>query len=62
MVQCQIGLIGLGAYVPERIMTNDEWTQYVDTSDEWITTRPGIKRRRLAADDEKTADLTVFAQ
>jgi 3-oxoacyl-[acyl-carrier-protein] synthase-3 len=61
MVQNQIGLIGLGAYVPQRIMTNDEWTQYVDTSDEWITTRTGIKRRRLAADDESTADLAVFA-
>ena len=57
----RIGLIGLGAYVPERIMTNDEWTQYVDTSDEWITTRTGIKRRRLAADCENTADLAVFA-
>jgi len=61
MAQDRIGLVGLGAYVPERIMTNDEWTQYVDTSDEWITTRTGIKRRRLAADDENTADLAVFA-
>jgi 3-oxoacyl-[acyl-carrier-protein] synthase-3 len=61
MAQNRIGLIGLGAYVPERIMTNDEWTQYVDTSDEWITTRTGIKRRRLAADDESTADLAVLA-
>ncbi len=61
MAKNPIGLIGLGAYVPERIMTNDEWTQYVDTSDEWITTRTGIKRRRLAADDENTADLAVFA-
>jgi 3-oxoacyl-[acyl-carrier-protein] synthase-3 len=42
-------------------MTNDEWTQYVDTSDEWITSRTGIKRRRLAADDENTADLAVSA-
>ncbi|MGD8867633.1 MAG: beta-ketoacyl-ACP synthase III [Gemmatimonadales bacterium] len=61
MAKDRIGLIGLGAYVPERIMTNEEWTQYVDTSDEWITTRTGIKRRRLAADDESTADLAVFA-
>jgi 3-oxoacyl-[acyl-carrier-protein] synthase-3 len=61
MTRTRIGLIGLGAYVPERVMTNDEWTQYVDTSDEWITTRTGIKRRRLAADDENTADLAVSA-
>jgi 3-oxoacyl-[acyl-carrier-protein] synthase-3 len=61
MTQDRIGLIGLGAYVPERIMTNDEWTQYVDTSDDWITTRTGIKRRHLAADDQNTADLAVFA-
>ncbi len=61
MTQTRIGLLGLGGYVPERIMTNDEWTQYVDTSDEWITTRTGIKRRRLAADHETTADLAVAA-
>lgn len=61
MTQSRIGIIGLGAYVPERIMTNDEWTAYVDTSDEWITTRTGIKRRRLAADDQTTSDLAVAA-
>ncbi len=42
-------------------MTNDEWTAYVDTSDEWITTRTGIKRRRVAADTESTADMAVHA-
>ncbi len=61
MTQNRVGLLGLGAYVPERIMTNDEWTEYVDTSDEWITTRTGIKRRRVAADHENTADLAVAA-
>ena len=61
MTQTPIGLLGLGAYVPERVMTNDEWAQYVDTSDEWITTRTGIKRRHLAAEDESTADLAVAA-
>jgi 3-oxoacyl-[acyl-carrier-protein] synthase-3 len=61
MNRTRTGLLGLGAYVPERIMTNDEWTEYVDTSDEWITTRTGIKRRHLAADDENTADLAVAA-
>ncbi len=56
-----IGLLGLGAYVPERVMTNDEWAQWVDTSDEWIRQRTGIERRRIAADDESTADLAVGA-
>ncbi len=56
-----IGLLGLGAYLPERIMTNDDWAEYVDTSDEWITSRTGIKRRRLAADTESTADLAIAA-
>ena len=57
----RFGLLGLGVYLPPRIMTNDEWAQYVDTSDEWITERTGIKRRRLAAKEESTADLAVKA-
>ena len=57
----RIGLLGLGVYLPPRVMTNDEWAQYVDTSDEWITTRTGIKRRRLAAKEESTADLAIKA-
>jgi len=55
------GLLGLGAYVPERVMTNDEWSEYVDTSHEWIFERTGIERRRLAAEDETTVDLAVAA-
>jgi 3-oxoacyl-[acyl-carrier-protein] synthase-3 len=54
-------LLGLGAYLPQRVMSNDEWTQYVDTSDEWITARTGIKNRRIAAPDESTADMAVAA-
>ena len=61
MTQTRIGITGQGAYVPDRIMTNDEWAQFVDTSDEWITTRTGIKRRHLAADDQTTVDLAVAA-
>lgn len=57
----RIGLLGLGVYLPPRVMTNDEWAQYVDTSDEWITTRTGIKRRRVAAKEESTADLAIKA-
>ncbi len=55
------GILGLGAYTPERVMPNEEWSRYVDTSDEWITARTGIKRRRVAAPDESTADLAVAA-
>ncbi|HSF85376.1 MAG TPA: beta-ketoacyl-ACP synthase III [Acidimicrobiia bacterium] len=54
-------VLGLGGYVPERVMTNDDWAQLVDTTDEWITTRTGIKRRRFAADDESTLDLAAHA-
>ena len=54
-------LIGLGAYLPQRVMSNDEWAQYVDTSDEWITARTGIKNRRIASSEESTADMAVAA-
>ncbi len=57
----KIGLVSVAAYVPERVMTNDEWTRYVDTSDQWITERTGIKRRRVAADHQTTADLALEA-
>ncbi len=57
----RIGLLGLGVYLPPHIMGNDEWAKYVDTSDEWITQRTGIKRRRLAGKEESTADLAVKA-
>ena len=57
----RIGLLGLGAYVPEKVMTNDDWAQFVDTSDEWITVRTGIKTRHFVAEDESTADLASAA-
>ncbi len=56
-----IGLLGLGIYLPERVMTNDEWSEHVDTSDEWILARTGIRTRRIAADEESTADLALAA-
>jgi 3-oxoacyl-[acyl-carrier-protein] synthase-3 len=56
-----VGLLGLGSYLPDRIMPNAEWAEHVDTSDEWITSRTGIHRRRVAADDQSTADLAVAA-
>jgi 3-oxoacyl-[acyl-carrier-protein] synthase-3 len=61
MTEQRIGILGLGAYLPERVMSNAEWAQYVDTSDEWITTRTGIKNRRIAADNETTVDLAAAA-
>jgi 3-oxoacyl-[acyl-carrier-protein] synthase-3 len=61
MNQSDVGVLGLGAYVPERVMTNDDWAQYVDTTDEWITSRTGIKTRRIAADDQTTVDLAAAA-
>ena len=54
-------ILGIGGYVPERVMTNDDWATIVDTTDEWITTRTGIKERRFAADDESTLDLCANA-
>jgi 3-oxoacyl-[acyl-carrier-protein] synthase-3 len=61
MSENRIGILGLGAYLPERVMSNAEWAQYVDTSDEWITTRTGIKNRRIAAENETTVDLAAAA-
>lgn len=53
--------LGFGGYVPERIMTNDDWSKLVDTDDEWIRSRTGIERRRFAAEGESTADLAENA-
>lgn len=52
---------GCGAYLPERIVTNDELAKRVDTSDEWIVGRTGIRQRHIAADDELTSDLAIRA-
>ncbi len=54
-------VVGCGGYLPENILTNDELAQRLDTTDEWITKRTGIKRRRFAADDESTLDLAQHA-
>ncbi len=51
----------IGAYVPERRLTNKDLETMVDTSDEWITKRTGIKERRIAADDEFTSDMGTKA-
>jgi 3-oxoacyl-[acyl-carrier-protein] synthase III len=52
---------GVGSYVPARVLTNADLEKMVDTTDEWITTRTGIKERRLAAKNELTSDLGTQA-
>ncbi len=52
---------GVGAYLPDRIVTNDELAAQVDTSDAWIQARTGIRERRIAAPGEKTSDLALAA-
>src|SRR5689334_19411544 len=54
-------IAGVGSYVPTKVLTNSELEKMVDTSDEWITTRTGIKERRIAAKDEFTSDLATHA-
>ena len=54
-------ILGTGSYLPANRVSNDDLAQRVDTSDEWISSRTGIKARRLAADDEKTSDLAAAA-
>ncbi len=54
-------ITGIGSYVPERILANTDLESMVDTTDEWITTRTGIKQRRIAAEGEHTSTLATHA-
>jgi len=54
-------VLGCGSYLPDRVLTNDDLTKIVDTSDEWIVQRTGIKRRHIAADGQVTSDLATKA-
>jgi 3-oxoacyl-[acyl-carrier-protein] synthase-3 len=56
-----VGIAGVGAYVPERVVPNDWFTHFVDTSDEWIRQRTGIRERRFASESEATSDLCLKA-
>jgi 3-oxoacyl-[acyl-carrier-protein] synthase III len=56
-----VSITGLGCHVPERIVTNDELSRYVDTSDEWIRERTGIRERRIADESEALSDLALPA-
>jgi 3-oxoacyl-[acyl-carrier-protein] synthase-3 len=57
----RIGVTGLGVHVPERVVTNDDLAQVVETSDEWIRERTGIRERRMAADHEALTDIALPA-
>ncbi|SHE60060.1 3-oxoacyl-[acyl-carrier-protein] synthase III [Seinonella peptonophila] len=56
-----VGIIGVGAYVPEKKLTNYDLEKMVETNDEWIVSRTGIKERRIAAKEEAASDLAVKA-
>ena len=56
-----VSITGLGCKVPDRVVTNDELSQYVDTSNEWIMERTGIRERRIAAPEEALSDLALPA-
>lgn len=57
----QAGITGLGMYVPKKVLTNEDLEKMVDTSDEWITTRTGIKKRRIAAAGTPASALAIEA-
>ncbi len=59
--QLPVAIAGTGSYVPERVLTNADLEIMVETSDEWITTRTGIKERRIAAEDEFTSHMAAKA-
>ena len=54
-------IVGTGGYLPAKVLTNRELERTVDTTDEWIYSRTGIRQRHIAADDEKTSDLALQA-
>ena len=56
-----VSVAGVGSYVPQRILTNQDLEKSVDTTDEWITSRTGIRERRIAAADEFTSDMAAHA-
>ncbi|HOK40561.1 MAG TPA: beta-ketoacyl-ACP synthase III [bacterium] len=57
----RVKISGIGSYVPEKVMTNFDWEKLIDTTDEWIITRTGIKERHIAAKEEAASDLATRA-
>lgn len=56
-----VAIVGLGTYLPDRVVTNDDWAAELETSDEWIRSRTGIRARHVAAPEQATSDLAVAA-
>ncbi|HEX2083142.1 MAG TPA: 3-oxoacyl-ACP synthase, partial [Xanthomonadaceae bacterium] len=54
-------IAGTGSYLPEKVLTNDDLSKIVDTSDEWIAARTGIRQRHIAAEGETTGDMAYHA-
>lgn len=61
MLNLRAVVAGVGSYLPERVMTNDDMSKVVDTSSDWIVQRTGIRQRHIAADGETTSDLATIA-
>src|SRR5436305_5518142 len=59
--QRTVSIVGTGSYTPAKVLTNEDLSRIVDTSDEWITTRTGIKERRIAGKEEQTSDMASKA-
>jgi len=57
----KVGILGLGKYLPSRVLTNKELEKIVDTTNEWIVSRTGIRERRIAGEDEATSDMATAA-
>ena len=57
----RVGILGTGSYLPEKILTNQDLEKMVATSDEWITSRTGIRERHIAAADQNTSDMAAIA-
>lgn len=56
-----VSILGTGSYLPERVMTNEDLSKIVDTNDEWITTRTGIRERRIAGEHETASEMAAVA-
>lgn len=61
MLKQRAVVAGVGSYLPEKVMTNDDLSKIVDTTSEWIVQRTGIERRHIAAEDQNTSDLATIA-
>ncbi|MDR3588904.1 MAG: ketoacyl-ACP synthase III [Negativicutes bacterium] len=61
MIEKSAGILGLGSYLPEKIVTNEDLEKILDTTDEWIIARTGIRERRIVGESEATSDLATKA-